>query len=170
VVRPLEAVLDGDVTAGQIDQAARNEERRDAARATLDQGSGSLVDAADAADAGADQHARGALLLIGLRLPARIAKGLGRGCHRIDDEGVDLALLLGLHPFIRIEGAVGTVAEGNLAGDLAGQIVDLEVGNLLRAALPLQEAGPCGIDPATERCDHAKTCNNNPAHNVLPYH
>ena len=51
VVRALEAMLDGDVAAGQVDEAAGDEEGRDAARAALDQGGRGLVDAADAADA-----------------------------------------------------------------------------------------------------------------------
>ena len=73
---------------------------------------GGLVDAADAADAGADQNAGGALVLVGGRVPAGIVEGLGGRGHRVDDERVDLALLLRLHPLVGIERAVGAVAEG----------------------------------------------------------
>ena len=48
------------------------------------------------------------------------------GRHRVDDERIDLALVLGLHPLVGVEGAVGAVAARDLAGDLAGEIVDLE--------------------------------------------
>ena len=41
-----------------------------------------------------------------LGLPAGIVERLRRRAHRIDDEVVDLALLLRLHPLIGIVGAV----------------------------------------------------------------
>ena len=92
------------------------------------QGGRGLVDAADAADAGADQHAGGALVLVGLRASSRqSSQRLRGGRHGIDDEGIDLALLLGLHPLVGVEGAVGAVAARDLAGDLAGEVVDLEI-------------------------------------------
>ena len=84
---------------------------RDPARALVVQGHGGVVDAADAADAGADHHAGGALVLVGLRVPAGVVQGLAGGRHRVDDERVDLALLLRLHPGVGIEGAVAAVAE-----------------------------------------------------------
>jgi hypothetical protein len=162
-------MLDGHIAAGEVDEAAGDEEGRDAARAALDEGRRGLVDAADAADAGADQHAGGALVLIRLGLPAGIAKRHRGRRHGIDDEGVDLALLLRLHPLVGVEGAVGAVATRDLAGDLTGQVIDLEIRDLAGAALPLDKAGPSGIDPAAQRRDHAKTCDNYPAHEFLPY-
>ena len=86
-----------------------------------------LDDAADAADARADQHAGRVLVFVALRLPAGTRERLVGGGHREDDEVVDLALLLRLHREVGIEGAVGAVAARDHAGDLAGQIVDLEV-------------------------------------------
>ena len=51
MVRSLETMLDRDIAAGEIDQAARNEERRNAARALFLQNNRGLGDAAEAADA-----------------------------------------------------------------------------------------------------------------------
>ena len=107
VVRALEAVPDGNVAGGQIDEASRNEERADAARALLLQQERRLGDAVEAADARADEHSRALLLLGRIGLPAGIFQRLLRGRHREDDEVVDLALLLRLHPIVRIELAVG---------------------------------------------------------------
>ncbi len=72
VIRPLEAEPDGDVARGKIDQPARNEERADALRAFFGHEQGGLLDALQAADARADQHARAVLLVGGLGLPARV--------------------------------------------------------------------------------------------------
>ena len=57
-------------------------------------------DALDAADAGADQHAAGDLVVVVAGMPVGIVERLCRGAMRKDDKVVDLALLLGLHPLI----------------------------------------------------------------------
>ena len=98
MVRPFEAMLDRDIAGGKIDQAPGNEERAHPARALLGEEQRGLLDALQAADAGADQHAGADLILIGGRLPARVVQRLRGGAHRVDDEVVDLALLLRLHP------------------------------------------------------------------------
>ena len=69
-----------------------------------------LGDAFNAADAGADHHAGVRFVLFGLRMPAGIFERLTCRAHRKDDELVDLALLLRLHPLVGIVGAVGPVA------------------------------------------------------------
>src|SRR6185312_540393 len=106
----------------EVDQPARDEERRDPARALLLEHERGLGDAFEAADAGADHHAGADAVLVGGGLPARILDRLGRGAHSIGDELVDLALLLRLHPLIRIVGAVRAVAARNLTGDPRGQV------------------------------------------------
>ena len=80
----------------------------------------------EAADAGADHHAGADLILVARGLPAGVVERLRGGAHREDDEIVDLALLLRLHPLVGIEGAVRAVAARNLAGDLGRQIGDVE--------------------------------------------
>ena len=64
---------------------------------------GRVGDALDAADAGADQHAGSGLILIACRPPAGVVERLARRAHGVDDEVVDLALLLRLHPLIGID-------------------------------------------------------------------
>ena len=83
-----------------------------------------IGDAGQAADPGADHGAGGAAILFGGRMPIGVVERLTRRAHREDDEIVDLALILRLHPLVGIEGAVGAVAARNHAGDPAGQIGD----------------------------------------------
>ena len=72
MIRALQAMHDGDIAGDEIDDSARDEERRDAARSLLPQGDGGFVNAAEAADAGADQHAGRFLLLWGVGHPAGV--------------------------------------------------------------------------------------------------
>ena len=81
-----------------------------------------LLDALQPADAGADQHAGGDLVLVAVGMPAGVVERLLGRRERVDDEVVDLALILGLHPLVGIKGALGTVAARHGAGDLTAQI------------------------------------------------
>src|SRR5476651_1665944 len=85
-----------------------------------------LGDALDAANAGADQHAGHGLIFVTGRPPAGVVERLARRAHGIDDELIDLALLLGLHPLVGIEGGVAAVAARHAASDLAGDVGDVE--------------------------------------------
>ena len=71
MIRPLQAELDRHKAGGQIDDAAGDEERGDAARPLLVHGDGSLGNAFDATDARADQHAGRRLFILGLRDASR---------------------------------------------------------------------------------------------------
>ena len=103
------------------------------------------------ADARADQHAGTDLILIGGGLPACVGQGLGGCGHGIDNKVVDFALLLRLHPVVWVEGAVAAVAAWDLAGDLAGQVGDVEIldalGRILAGGQPL----PGDFGAAAER-------------------
>ena len=87
-----------------------NEVRRNAARALFMQDDGFAFDPGQPANARTDQNARADLLLMGAWRKARIRNGLPRGGNAIDDKFIDFALLLRLHPLIRIVGAVAAVA------------------------------------------------------------
>ena len=87
-----------------------------------------MLDALKAADAGADQNAGARALVLGFGFPARIGDRLIGGRHRINDEIVDLALLLWLHPIVGIELARRR-ASRNEAADLAGDIGYVELGD-----------------------------------------
>ncbi len=118
-------VADRHLAGGEVDQAAWNEEWRQAPRTLVAQDVAGFNDAFDAADAGTDQNASRTLVVIGLRMPVGILKRHVGGSDRIDDEVIDLALLLVLHPVVRIEGTLG-IAGGDAAGHLGRQIIDFE--------------------------------------------
>src|SRR6185437_46557 len=100
----------------------------------------------------------------GCRMPAGIIERLTGGRHREDDEVVDLALVLRLHPLVGIEAGVGTVAARHYAGDLARQIGDVEGLDLPRAACSLKNPLPGRLDATTERRHHTEACDDNPPH------
>ena len=165
MVRPLQSVADRDLARGEIDEAARNEERADAPRAALVQRDRGFLDALQAADAGADQDARGDLVLVRRRLPAGILDRLVGRRHRIDDERIDLAALLRLHPFVGIELAFGLAAERKLAGDLRGEVVDLEIGDAARRRFrPARMLRPSRFDAAAKRRHHAQSGDDDASH------
>ena len=93
-----------------------NEERRDAARSLFVQSDGGVVNAAKPPDSRAEQDPGLGLLLVGLGAPARVAQSLGRGAHAVNDEVVDAALFLGIHPVVGIE-SVRSAAARHLRGD-----------------------------------------------------
>ena len=163
VVGTLEMVSDRDLPAHQIDETAGNEKRRDAARPFLMQGHGGVVDAPKSADSRADQYPGLDLLLVGLRGPFGVAQRLRRGAHAVNDEVVNPALLLELHPVVGVEG-VGSVSARHLRGDLAGQVRDVEVLDPAGPRLAGQKPAPRRLDAASDRAHHAKTGDDDPPH------
>ena len=88
----------------QIDQAAGNEEGRDAARPLLVQNDGRLGYAVQAADARADHHAGFDLLLVGLVGSSSASRQrLSRRRDGVNDEIIDPSLFLRLHPLVGVE-------------------------------------------------------------------
>src|SRR5437660_1785834 len=164
MVRSLEAELNRHITGGEIDDAARDEERRDAARALLLQGDRGIGNPLDAADAGSDHHAGGDLVFIARRLPAGMFDRLARRAHRVDDEVIDPALLLRLHPLIGIVGAVRAVAARNGACDFRREILDVECLDSARSALAREQTLPRVFDTAAERRHHAEPRDNHTPH------
>ena len=55
---------------------------------------------------------------------------------------------------------------GIAAGDLAGEVVDLEVVDRAGAALAGEDAGPGGLDAAAQRRDHAQSGDDDTAHDL----
>src|SRR5262249_56405819 len=93
---------------------------------------------------------------------------LARRTHGKDDEVVDLALLLRLHPLVGIEAAVGAVAARDLTGDFGRQIGDVEALDPACAAFALEQALPARLDAAGERRHHADPRNDDTPHHKLP--
>ena len=122
-------MTDRDLPRDQVDQAAWNEEGRDPAGSLVAQRVAGFDDALEAADAGADHHAGGDLVFTALGVPAGILeRHVGRS-NTIENELVDLALFLGLHPVIRIEGSFHRRIGGDRTGDLGRDVADVEIGD-----------------------------------------
>jgi hypothetical protein len=156
VVGTLQPVTNGDVAGGEVDQPARDEERADAAWPLLLEKERRIGDAGQPADAGADQNPRALLLLLRVGLPARVLEGLRGRRHAVDDEVVDLALLLGLHPIVGAELALGLGAARDEAGNLAGEVGNLELLDAACAVAAGDEARPARLHTATERRHEAE--------------
>src|SRR5262249_38822490 len=146
------------------DDAAGDEERRHAARAALMQRHGGFADPFDAADPRADHHSALELILVALRFPSGVVEGLAGSAHRVGDELVDLALLLGFHPLVGVIGAVRAVAARDRAGDLARHVGDVERFDFARAAFAGEEPPPRWFDAAGERRDHTHSGDDDAPH------
>ena len=155
MVRALEAETDRDIARRHVNDAARDEERADTPWALLVQGHRGVVDGADAADPRADQNAGAFAFLVGLGFGPGVGDGLRCGRHAVDDERINLALLLHIHPFVGIEFAIRIVAKRHAAGDLAGNVIDLKIVDALGAALAREQVRPGGFDPAAQWTDDA---------------
>src|SRR5262249_6290981 len=127
MIGTLERMRDRYITGCEIDQPARYEERRHPPRAAVAQQQRGFRDSLDAADPRADQDTGRDLILILPRLPAGVVKRLRCRSHGKEDEIVDLALLLRLHPLVGIEASVCAVATRHLPGNLAGDIGNIEL-------------------------------------------
>src|SRR5215217_6019174 len=134
MIGSLETKLDRHIAGGQIDQPAGNEERRNSPWSAFLENDGGFRDALHPAYARADHHPGRRLVFRAFRFPSGIFERLARGAHGIHDEVVYLALLLRLHPLIRIVGAVTAITARYGAGNLAGKIRDFETFDLLGAA------------------------------------
>src|SRR5690554_222838 len=150
MIGALEPKANRHMTRGQVDQATGDEEGADATRPLFMQNDRGVVNAADATNARADQDACAFLIFLGPGLNAGILNSLGCRRHRIDDEWVNLALFLDVHPLIWIVLAIGVVAEGQAMSDLTGDIVHLELVNAPGTTFAGQNIGPSGFNSATE--------------------
>src|SRR5690349_21056807 len=146
MVGPFQAVLDGHIARGEIDDPTRNEERRYPARPFLGENKRGFGDAFDAADAGTNHDAGRDLVVVVRGFPTGVLDRLARRAHRVDDEFVYAPLFLRLHPLIGIVRAIRTVAARNLAGDLRRKFLDLELLDSAGAALTREEALPGVFD------------------------
>src|SRR5262249_1744984 len=164
MIGPLQAVRNRHISRCQVDQTARDEEGRHAPRPFLLQDDRSFGNAGKTSDTGPDHHAAARLFVVGRRIPARILKRLARSAHGEDDEIVDLALLLRLHPLVGIEAAVRAVATPNLTGDLRRRIANVDALDAPCPAVAVDEALPGRLDAASERCHHAEPCDDDASH------
>src|SRR3954453_4492099 len=97
-------------------------------------------------------------------MPTGIVERLARRTHRENDEVVDLALVLRLHPLVGIEGAAGAIPARDHACDPAGQIGNVEGIDLPGATLAIEDALPGRLDATTGWVDVAEARDENPPH------
>src|SRR5437763_12499943 len=105
-----------------------------------------LFDERQAADARADDYADAVAVFPGHVQP-RVIDGHLRGGHGIVDERVGLLDLFLVDPRAGIEPA-------HLAGDLAGELAGIELGDPADAGAPLDEPLPGGLVADAQRGDH----------------
>ena len=169
VVRTFEAMLDRDIAGGEIDQASGNEERADAARALLGKQQRGLLDALKAADARADQHAGADLVLIGGRLPAGILQRLGGGAHGVDDEVVDLALLLRLHPVVGLKLPSEPSPRGTWQATWQDRSETSKLSMRRAAFWPAVRRSHASLVAAAERRDETQACDDDTSHRAFAW-
>ena len=167
MVRAHQAVLDRDLARDQVDQAAVDEMRADAARALFVEDDRFLLDAGKAADARPNRDAGAVALLLGHVGEAGIFERLAGGIDAVDDERIDLALDLVVDALVRIE-AIFMLGRLHLAGDLAGIIGGIETGDPGRAALRRDDVLPARLDVGAEGGDKPETGDNYAAHSETP--
>src|SRR5262249_48826072 len=146
VIGAFEPKADRHVTGGKIDDASGNEERRDPTRPALLQQNSRIGNSPPSADPRTYEDSRCNLVLLGCRLPTRVFKRLLCRTHGKDDKLVDLALLLRLHPLIRLIGAVGAVPAGYLTGNARGQVGYINPIDPADPALASDKTTPRGFD------------------------
>ena len=171
MIRTLQAVADGDLARGQVDQGRGDEEGADPARALFLEDDGRVGDGAQTADAGADHDAGAFALFLGLGFPARVGEGLVSGCDGVDDEVVDPLAILGRHDLFVVEHArlagrttAATIDGGDLARDGAAIARGVEIGDRADARPPLKDALPVVLDAPAERGEQTEAGDDDAAH------
>jgi hypothetical protein len=167
VVRPLEAIADRHLPRDQVDQRARNEERRHPPRPLSF--SVMEVSAMDESPPIPDPIRQPVRSWLSDRLAStRILDRLIGGGHAIEDELVDLAGLLRLHPVVGIEGAVGAVAALHFAGIGRSKSGRVEPRDGPRPGLPGQKPRPGFLDTRRQRGHKPQPRHNHSPHVPAP--
>jgi len=164
MVRSLVLESDRGVAGNQVDQPARNEERRDLPRPFFVQQDRAFLDAGKTADARTDHHAGAAALFLVLGLPAGIGHRLLCRSQPVHDEIVDPPLFLGVDPGVGIEGSVRAVAAHDIAGNLRRHAVRRKLGDRARAGPSGEQPGPSFFDAAGERRYQPQSGDNDSTH------
>jgi len=159
MVRPHQAIFDGNLAGNQIDEPAMHEMRRHAARPAFVQHDGFAGDAGQAADARTDERAGAQPLLLAHAGETGIFQRLAGGVDAIDDEGIDLPLNLVIDPEIRIK-----ILRLHLARDGAGIVARVKARDGGRARLAGDQPLPRGFDRRAQRRDQPQACDDYSAH------
>ena len=173
MVRPLQAVADRDLAAGQIDQGAGDEEGADTTHALFLQHDSRVGDGAQAADAGPHHHAGALLVLVRFRLPVRIRESLVRRRNGVQDEVVDALPILGGHDLVGVEVALAAAAASiharHFAGDGAAIALGVEGRDRTDARSSLDNALPALLDAPTQGGQQTDARNDDAAHGACSF-
>src|SRR5690606_29086302 len=152
-VRALEAVHDRQVARDHVDDAARNEERRDLLRAAVfrDQQRG-VLDRMNAADARADHDADARRVFV-IDFEARVLDRLHGSGNAVMDERIHAARFLRGDVLLDVEVA-------NLAGKPGREVAGIEMRDRPNAALAGPDVRPGFIDRIADGRNDAETGND----------
>ncbi len=129
-----QTVLDRNLAGNQVDEAAMDEVRANAARPLVGQHQRFAFDARQATDPRTDGATGAQTLFLAHIVEARIAQRLAGGGNAIDDEGIDLTLDLVIHVQARII-AIFMVGGLHFAGDAALIFAGIKARDRRRAGL-----------------------------------
>ena len=159
VIGALEAKADRDLTAHQIDQGGRYEERADFSRTARMQVDCGIGDRAEPTDAGADHDAGTFARIVVLGLPARIPDGFARSGNAIENKGIVAPDILRGHDRIGIKNAFAFLRDQSR--DLGRQVIDFEPIDPPEPALAGDQAAPANVGTGPEWRDEAYTGDHN---------
>ena len=166
MIGPPKAVADRDLPRGEVDQRRGDEEGRDPPRSPFVKQHRRVCDRGQPTDARAHHHPGAQRLRLARVGPARLLHRLLRRRHRVKNELVDLALLLGLHVARGIERPLAR--PGHLAGIGGGVARGVELGDRPRTRAPGEDRSPGRLDPIRQRRDHAHARDHATPHRILP--
>ena len=171
MVRALETQPDRHLTGNEIDEAAGDEERRDAARAFFLQDKDFALDAFQPADARTGHDAGALALFFRLQIKPGVVKGHLRGRDAVDDELVHAPPLARFDPVVGIErslsrrvAAAGTVSMRHLRRDVTGERGRIEFLDAPGAGFAVDQPAPYRIISRAQRADDSNSGDNNASH------
>ena len=145
---PLALMANADLAGSEIDDGRRNEERRDLARAAVEQVGVLALDDIESTDAGADVDAGALGHLFVLDLVVGHAQGFVAGGDGQMNKARHLARFFLLDELQRVEVL-------DFGGDLAGKGGGVEAGNALHAALAGEQCLPNFVGVVADGADEA---------------
>ena len=151
-VRALHAEHDGQVARDHVDDGAGDEERRNLARAALQEGAMGVFDHRQTADAGTDVHAD-AFGILRRHFQTRVLDGLDARRHAVMDESIHAARFFGGQ-------ILGDIEPLDLPGHLRGEAGGVEAGDVGDAGFAGEDVGPSLADTDADGRNDAQAGDN----------
>ena len=151
------------VAGNHVNQTGRNKKRRHFVTAGFIKNQRIFINRLQAADAGTHHNAGTELIFVGLRFPAGIFDCIAACGQTVKDKLVNFLLVFGSHNGIRIK-LVLFLAERNLAGYLAGNVLQIDIVDFPDARFTVQNVFPVKVYASSERRNHTQSGYNNSSH------